>query len=213
MDAIKPDRGCRLLAALLGGYAVTGDEHWQDVYRRKLGEQDCARLAVAAPPAHGALYVCDQNQVAWRLLWELEETAGIRQRYRELMTEVADLVTARLPAYQQFEAGEHGRLMAASEWDWRQGCVPTEQGENLGEQYNARLRQLAPVSLFEHEYVQSPYEAAHVLSLSEHPDHHSLPMHHLPAMMGTYPYENLALSWSFYDIEWMYWLMVERGLA
>ena len=211
MDAITPDRGCRLLAALLGGYVVTGDEHWQAVYRQKLEEQDYARLTTPTPSLRGALYVFDQNQVAWRLLWELEEVAGIRQHYQDRMTETAEAVKGRLPAFRQFDPGEHSRLLAASAWDWRKGCVPVAQGENWGADYNGRLRQLAPVFLYEHEYVQSPWEAAHVLSLSEHPDHHRLLRQHLPDLTQTYPYESLALSWSLYDTEWTCWTMLERG--
>lgn len=210
MDRIAPDRGSRLLAALLGGAVVTGDQHWHDVYRQKLEEQDFARLHTGQPPDRTALYVHDQNQVAWRLLWELETDAQIKQRYRTLLQQTADAVAHRLTAYEQFDAAEHSRRLAASDWDWTKGCLPAGAGPNHGAEYNARLRQLAPVIEYEHELVQSPWEAAHILALSEHGDHAQLLGQHLPALLSAYPWDRLALSWSFYDVEWTWWLALQR---
>ena len=210
MNRISADRASRLLAALLGGFAVTGDAHWQKVYRRKLEEQDYARLRTGVPRVDGALYVLDQNQVAWRLLWELEQDRDIRQRYEALLRATADAAVDRLLAYRQFDVGEHGRRRAISDWDWRKACVPPEQGLNHGAQFNARLRQLAPVSSYEHEFVQSPWEAAHILSLSQDARHHRLLLKHLPSMLSAYPWHNLALSWSIYDVECTYWAAMQR---
>ena len=210
MNSIASDRSGRLLAALLGGYVMTGDRHWHSVYRQKLEEQDYARLRTGLPPESAALYVYDQNQVAWRLLWELEEDADLRLRYREFMTETANSVVARLPDYRQFDTQEHARMLAASTWDWRAACLPPSEGPNHGARYNARLRQLAPASAYEHKYVQGPWEAAHILSLSEAPVHHRLLREHLPLLLTTYPCDHLALSWSIYDVEWTYWMVVQR---
>jgi hypothetical protein len=205
MNRISPDRACRLLAALLGGFSVTGDGHWQDVYRQKLEEQDYARLRTGLPVAGGALYVLDQNQVAWRLLWELEQDPDIRQRYADLLSATAHSVLDRLPAYRRFDAHEHARLLAATNWDWNKGCVAPADGLNHGAEYNARLRQLAPVSAYEHEVMQSPWEAAHILALSEHAEHHRVLHQHLPLLLAACPWDELALSWSIYDVEWTYW--------
>lgn len=211
MNRIAPDRAGRLLAALLGGFVVTGDRHWHTVYRQKLEEQDGARLRTGLPPPNASLYVYDQNQVAWRLLWELEEDAGLRQRYRDLMTQTADAVLARLPAYKQFSRQEHARLLAASTWDWRAACLPPGEDPNHGAPYNARIRQLAPVSAYEHEFVQGPWEVAHILSLSEAPGHHQALREHLPSLLAAHPWDSVALSWSIYDVEWTYWTMVRRA--
>ena len=210
MNRIAPDRASRLLAALLGGFKITGDRHWHSVYRQKLEERDYARLRTGLPPERSALYVHDQNQVAWRLLWQLEEDANLRLRYEDLMTETANAVLARLPSYRQFDTREHARLLAASRWDWRSACLPPGEEPNHGAQYNTRLRQLAPVSAYEHEYVQGPWEAAHILSLSEAPDHQRVLREHLPLMLTDHSWDNLALSWSIYDVEWTYWMMVQR---
>ena len=210
MDSIASDRAGRLLAALLGGCVITGDRHWHSVYRQKLEEGDYARLRTGLPPDSAALYVYDQNQVAWRLLWELEEDADLRLRYSDLMTETANSVLARLPSYRQFDRREHARLLAASTWDWRPACLPPGEEPNHGAQYIARLRRLAPASAYEHEYVQSPWEAAHILSLSEAPDHHQMLREHLPSLLTAHPCDKLALSWSIYDVEWTYWMMVQR---
>src|SRR5262249_906551 len=78
IGAIHPGRSSRLLAALLGGTVITGDEHWRRVYREKLSEHDGARLKQNMPEAGRALYVFDQNQASWRLLYELEDEPAIK---------------------------------------------------------------------------------------------------------------------------------------
>ena len=210
MNRVAPDRASRLLAALFGGFIVTGDQHWHRVYRQKLEEDGYARLRTGLPPAASALYVHDQNQVAWRLLWELEEDGDLRQRYTDLMAENAASVAARLPAYTHFDRAEHARLLAVSNWDWRGACVSSGEGPNQGAPYNTRLRQQAPAIAYEHEYVQGPWEAAHILCLSEAPEHHRLVRDHLTTLMTAFPLDDLALSWSIYDIEWTYWLSMQR---
>ena len=143
-------------------------------------------------------------------MWELEEDADLRRQYRDLMTENANSVIARLPNYRQFDTREHARLLAASIWDWRAACLPPDEDPNHGAQYNARLRRLAPASTYENKYLQGPWEAAHILSLSEAPDHHRMLREHLPLLLTTHPCDNIALSWSIYDVEWTYWMMVQR---
>ena len=228
MDRVTSDRSGRLLAALLGGFVVTGDGHWHDVYRQKLEEDDFARLRVGLPPEGAALYVYDQNQVAWRLLWELETDHDIRERYRGLMQVTAAAVRNRLLDYRQFDAEEHSRRLAATEWNWRRACVtpaqPCDQtrdrtcgqaepgaGPNQGAAYNTRIRQQAPVIEYEHAFVQSPWEAAHILVLSAEADHHRLLQEHLTALLTTFPWDQIALSWSVYNVEWTYWLSRQPG--
>ena len=210
MNRIASDRAGRLLAALLGGFVVTGNQHWHDIYRQKLEEDDFARLRAGLPPEGAALYVYDQNQVAWRLLWELETDPEIRQRYRTLLHATADAVQDRLLDYRQFEAAQHTHLLEACDWDWRQACTAPEEGSNQGAPYNARIRKLAPVIGYEHELIQSPWEAAHILSLSEHADHHRVLREHLPRLLDTFPWDRVALSWSIYNVEWTYWTTIQR---
>ena len=136
--------------------------------------------------------------------------SSLRLRYADLMTATANSVLARLSSYRQFDPQEHARLLAVSTWDWRMACLLSDEEPNHGAQYNARLRQLAPASAYEHEYVQGPWEAAHILSLSEAPDHHQMLREHLPLLLAVLPCDNLALSWSIYDVESTYWMMVWR---
>ena len=213
MHRIAPDRSSRLLAALLGGFAVTGERHWHDVYRHKLEEQERARLRVDVPAATGALYVLDQNQVAWRLLWELETEPEIRRRYEELLYATAEAVTDRLPAYRQFDAAEHSRRLAVSDWDWNKACLPAATAPNQGADYNRRLRHQAPVIDYEHTFVQAPWEAAHILALSTDAGHARMVQAHLPRLLASFPWDQLALSWSFYDVEWTWWLSRQASSA
>ena len=227
IGAIADDRASRLLMALLGGAVVTGDEHWRRQYRQKLEEQDYARLKTGLPPSGGALYVLDQNQVAWRLLVDLEDDPAIRQEYQARLAETAAAVHGNLLAYQEFDPAEHSQRKAASDWDWRKAHEPPDQTQTTpslvsgklryasveqARERRLRLRKLQPVWWYEFQYVTEPFEAAHVLLLSGDAVSLDLLQSHLGPLFGAYPYEQLALSWSLYDTEWDYWLAVQAGL-
>ncbi len=227
IGAIADDRASRLLMALLGGAVVTGDEHWRRQYRQKLEEQDYARLKTGLPPSGGALYVLDQNQVAWRLLADLEDDPAIRQEYQARLAETAAAVHGNLLAYQEFDPAEHSQRKAASDWDWRKAHEPPDQTQTTpslvsgklryasveqARERRLRLRKLQPVWWYEFQYVTEPFEAAHVLLLSGDAVSLDLLQSHLGPLFGAYPYEQLALSWSLYDTECDYWLAVQAGL-
>ena len=227
IGAIADDRASRLLMALLGGAVVTGDEHWRRQYRQKLEEQDYARLKTGLPPSGGALYVFDQNQVAWRLLVDLEDDPAIRQEYQARLEETAAAVHGNLLAYQEFDPAEHSQRKAASDWDWRKAHEPPDQTQTTpslvsgklryasveqARERRLRLRKLQPVWWYEFQYVTEPFEAAHVLLLSGDAVSLDLLQSHLGPLFGAYPYEQLALSWSLYDTESVYWLAVQAGL-
>ena len=215
IGAITNDRASRLIAALLGGAVVTGDEHWRRQYRQKLEEQDYARLKTGLPPSGGSLYVFDQMQVGWRLLADLEDDPAIRQEYQARLAETAAAVHGRLLAYQEFDQAEHSQRKAASDWDWREACEPPGQPQTTLEQAHERqlrLRTQQPAWTYEHLFVGEPFEAAHVLLLSGDTDSLDLLQSHLGPLFGAYPYEQLLLSWSLYETEWDYWLAVQAGL-
>jgi len=214
IGALQPDRGCRLLAALHAGAALTGESHWDELYAQKRAKADGYRLRAALSPSW-PLYVYDQNQVAWRLLAETEPDDALRAHYRQRMAETAAAVRDRLLVYRQFDPAEHARLLASSQWDWRQAVDPPGQPQTTLEQvraYNVRLRALAPVISYEHRFVQEPFEAAHVLLLSGDAASLDTLREHLPDLFAVYPYDKLVLSWSVYEVEWVYWLAVEAGL-
>ena len=224
IGAITNDRASRLLMALLGGAVVTGDEHWRRQYRQKLEEQDYARLKTGLPPSGASLYVFDQNQVAWRLLADLEDDPAIRQEYQARLAETAAAVHGRLLAYQEFDPAEHSQRKAASDWDWRKAYDQTQTTPSLvsgklrytsaeqARERRLRLRKQQPVWWYEFWYVAEPFEAAHVLLLSGDAVSLDLLQSHLGPLFGAYPYEQLVLSWSLYGTESVYWLAVQAGL-
>ena len=216
IGAITNDRASRLLMALLAGAVVTGDEHWRRLYNQKLEEQDYARLKTGPPRSGGPLYVFDQNQVAWRLLADLEDDPAIGQEYQARLAETAAAVHGRLLAYQEFDPADHSQRKAASDWDWRKACDPPDQPQTSREEvglYGLRMRnQQAPVLRYEQLCVQEPFEVAHVLLLSSDAVSLDLLQSHLGPLFGAYPYEQLLLSWSLYETEWDYWLAIQAGL-
>lgn len=213
IGALRPDRSSRLLAALLGGWALTGEERWHRAYLEKVEEQNGARLNPGLPRASSPLYVADQNQVAWRLLADLEEDPIRQAVYRSRLVETAAHVHDRLLVYRDFDADAHAAAVAASDWDWRKGCLADDPEANHGGAYNQRLRDLAPAIPYEHRLVQTPFEVAHVLLLAADPASIDFLRPHLAPLFGAYPYERLALSWSVYEVEWDYWLAVAAGLV
>ena len=212
IGAIATGRSCRLLAALLGGWVLTGDEHWRDLYQQKLEERDFARLQTDLPPLRSALYVFDQDQVAWRLLADLEDTPRIRAEYQTRLAETAAPVQQEVLRYLHFDPAAHQQHREASDWDWRQACVSPDQGENHGGEFNNRFRERAPADPYEHHHVQGPFEAAHILLLSGDDESLAFLRPHLEPLFAAYPYEDLVLSWSIYETEWNYWLAESAGL-
>jgi hypothetical protein len=213
IGALRPDRSSRLLAALLGGWALTGEECWRQVYLEKVEEQDRARLAPALPAASSALYVADQNQVAWRLLADLEDDPALRAEYRSRLVETAAHVSERLLLYRDFDAGAHAAALAASDWDWRKVSDSVQPDANHGRVFNQRRSELAPAIPYEHQLVQTPFEVAHVLLLAADQASLDFLQPHVEPLFAAYPYPRLALSWSVYETEWDYWLAAAVGLV
>ena len=86
LNALKPSRAERLLALVLAGADITGDQHWQDVYESLLP----ARL----PHCHGGEsayqpWVLLQNQAAFAMLRELETDPDTLAVYEAAAEELA----------------------------------------------------------------------------------------------------------------------------
>jgi len=86
---IEPDRACRLLQFYKAANVLSGDDHWHDVYMRKVEEHDRARIRKhygpePFPPEHH-MWAVFQSQAAWRLLFETEADSELRGAYREAL--------------------------------------------------------------------------------------------------------------------------------
>jgi hypothetical protein len=177
------------------------------VYHEKVAEADGARLKAAVREGW-PLYVFDQNQVAWRILADLEDNAALATIYHERLQQAAAAVSERILAYRDFQADEHRRLKEASAWDWRPACDPPGQPQRDLEAvaaYGRRLRARAPLIAYERDYVQHPLEAAHVMLLSGDQASLSVLREHMAGLLTAYPHAELMLSWSVYNTEADFW--------
>jgi hypothetical protein len=215
IGAIHPARSSRLLEALLGGAVITGDERWQRMYREKVAEQDGARLENNMPEVGRALYVFDQNQTAWRLLYELEDNPAIKARYRRWLTDTAAAVRDRILEYRKFSAEEHDLKLAETKWEWRDALDPSAEGEapESRSAFVRRINDLTPVRRYEHFLVQEPLEAVHVLLLSDDDASIRFLREHMKLTYASYPFEKLVFSGAMYYAETNYWMAAEYGLV
>jgi hypothetical protein len=215
IGTIRPDRSSRLLEALLGGAVVTRDGHWRRVYREKLEEQGGARLQDGMPRTGAALYVFDQNQTAWRLLYELEDDPSLRATYRRWLSDTAAAVRDRVLEFRKFSATEHEQKFAATDWEWRHAIDPPGTPQRTREEtapFVRRIRETMPVRAYEHALVQEPLEAAHVLLLSGDDESLRFLHEHLRSLLTAYPFESLVFAGSVYNVECDYWLAADCGL-
>jgi len=101
--AIRPDRACRLLQAYKTAYALSGDRHWEDLYRDRIEADGRARLRchyghpdVAPVFLKHAVYGYVQSQAAQYQLRAMEQDAELRRYYELAMVDTARVVLPRV---------------------------------------------------------------------------------------------------------------------
>ncbi|MDP6506611.1 MAG: hypothetical protein QF886_23500, partial [Planctomycetota bacterium] len=99
-------RCCRLLQTYRTAFIMTGDEHWERLYREKLEENDRKRLKryhnlkehpPELPVANWGMW---QNQAAFRMLYESESEPDIKEAYRNILDEEARMALPRLKGWE-----------------------------------------------------------------------------------------------------------------
>lgn len=218
IGALRPDRSCRLLLCLLAAatFSLRG-AHWRARYEEKMAEADRARLAPTPHRAGAATYVAQQNQLAWRLLYDIEPDREIRARYAQHLRETAESALAPLDGFREFDAAAHAAAVAASDFDWRHAgdgeSLPMDPLREGQERYQKRMsayldrsRALRPVHGYEYRHVWTPFEVGQIIALC--PDEDLVARHRptLVELLRTYPFERLRLSWSLYAVGFVYWL-------
>ena len=110
-SAIRPDRACRLLLFYRVAHALSGDARWGDLYRRKLEQDDRARLMARFGPEPCAMdenhHAHFQSQSAWRTLCELEDDPAIRSAYEDAMVACARHVVHTIDTWNAWAASPH----------------------------------------------------------------------------------------------------------
>ena len=99
-------RCCRMLQTYRTAYVMSGDEHWDHLYREKLEERGRERLKhyhnlkdhpPEKPVANWGMW---QNQAAFRMLFETEEDAEVKAAYEHILNEEARMALPRLKGWQ-----------------------------------------------------------------------------------------------------------------
>jgi len=111
LSAFKPDRACRLLLFHKIAHALSGDAHWDDLYREKLEEQDRRRLRCTTGPdpipPNRNLHAAVQSQASWSALHQLEQDPEIRAVYAKALRDGAVSVMYRIDGWTNWEPGTH----------------------------------------------------------------------------------------------------------
>ena len=121
-SAIKPDRACRLLLFYKAAHALTGDAHWEGVYRDRALKDGGARLACChgpEPVPFGCnLHAHYQSQAAFRVLFELETDPTFREAWRRALNTTAAAVMGQVDSLIQWKPFEGERDLTWREsWD------------------------------------------------------------------------------------------------
>lgn len=114
-NTIEPGRACRILEFYKAAYDLSGDRHWQEVYMQKVEEKGRARLAChygpEVWPLNRNVHAVVQSQVAFRLLYETENDAGIRAAYKAALRAEAQSVIGRIPLWREIVARPMGKAL------------------------------------------------------------------------------------------------------
>lgn len=218
IGAHRPDRASRLLQCLLAAATFAPNAaHWRAQYEAMVEDNGRARLRPTPHQPGRATYVAQQNQLAWRLLFDLEPDGNLRAIYQERLRETAASALDGLETFREFDSAAHAAAVAASDFDWRHaydgeplGMDPLREGHERYRQrmaaFMTRVRERRPVHAYEYRHVWCPLEVGQIIALSG--DQALLESHRptLREMLVTYPFQQLRLSWSFYAVGFAYWL-------
>lgn len=99
-------RCCRMLQMYRTAFVMSGDEHWEELYREKLEENDRERLKhyhnlrdhpPEMPVANWGMW---QNQAAFRVLFETETDPETKAAYEHILNEEARMALPRLKGWE-----------------------------------------------------------------------------------------------------------------
>jgi hypothetical protein len=114
-NTIEPGRACRILMFYKAAHELSGDTHWRDRYVEKVEEQDRVRLRTHYGPEVWDLrmntHAVIQSQTAFRLLFESENDAVIRDAYRKALSAEAQSVIVRIPKWREIVSQPMGRAL------------------------------------------------------------------------------------------------------
>lgn len=220
IGSFTPDRASRLIQALLAAATFTArGAYWRARYLEKVEEADRARLALAPHQRGRATYVAQQNQIAWRMLYDLERDGDLRAVYRDRLRETARSVVEALETFRQFDATAHQATLAETDFDWRHAydggplpMDPLREGQARYQEriraYVRRSREVRAVDQYEHRFVQESMEVAQIIALSD--DEELIETHRatMRELLLAFAYERLRLSWSLYAVGFVYWLAI-----
>jgi len=114
-------RCCRMLQTYRTAFIMGGDEHWDQLYRGKLEENDRARLKQyhnlrdhppEKPVANWGMW---QNQAAFRMLFEAETDPEIKATYSHILDEEVRMALPRLKGWEAC-FGEEESLVYPDRW-------------------------------------------------------------------------------------------------
>ncbi|MFA6568522.1 MAG: hypothetical protein WCS96_09945 [Victivallales bacterium] len=115
----NPESRNRLLFFLKAGYAITGNQKWNDIYKMKRDENDSLALKCLCEKGllqHGIIYGIFQDQVALRCLYELSDDFREKTVYEKAMKIRAETVDQSI---NRFEKLRDAGISPEKNFNWR----------------------------------------------------------------------------------------------
>ncbi|MBX3448881.1 MAG: hypothetical protein KF777_04930 [Planctomycetaceae bacterium] len=210
------DEAARMLFTMKLMAAITGDESWQEKYRRELdvrgGDKNMTKLEICEAGMK-FFYAKTHNWTsctavsALRGLWELESDEPLKAAYARGLTESARLAAESLTLAEQYNPQDDSKF----EMDWRASMLPLwkpqrneQEAVKLAEQQLREFIKTSPRRLKETAFIREPTSAAWIVTLC--PDATVVNEHRaaIENVLTRYDYSRLYYS-TFFWVECAWW--------
>ncbi len=167
----------RLLFLLKATHALTGDAHWDELYRAAVAERggDPARtraeICAAGMVFHNAKWRASwtgaSSVIALRGLWELETDAELRAAYAQGLAASAAMAAPGVPLALKFDNASQAAFL--HDWrvlnEWWQPQASEAEAVEVAERQSKELGRLSPRRYAEFVHMREPLFAAWVVTL------------------------------------------------
>jgi len=204
LGALTPTPSLRLLAMLLVGWDVTGDERWM----RQFDQEKKMRLDAVRDVSSekGAPWVQMMNAMALRALLDLDKDNGDQLVFRHAARKVAEACLASIDGYKKL-LGPAGRLLNREELYAAAGL--RESLVTPG----CKDWQCVPAEFILTSALRNPFNAIGVIFLLGQQDFYGAAMNAYREMILGIDYTQLRYVGFVFPGEYNYWLAVRRGLV
>ena len=213
----------RLLFLLKAAHHLTGDAHWDDLYRQAAHEKGGPSETTRADICASGMVFTGKSRESWtgassvialRGLWEMETDPGLRDAYAHGLAASAQLAAEGLALSRKF--GREAKQSFLSDWrvlnEWWKPQHSEEEAVAVAMAQVKELGRLSPRRYQEFSFVREPVFASWIVTLC--PDRAIIASHRDAILdtLGHYDYARLYYS-QFFPAEtaWLRLQLLDRG--